>query len=282
MHPKYYFELSIRPHEYQELYAQLLLDLTNDAIEERDSEIIIRSLEPLDDIEDALSYFYKEHCKTLDKKYILTIKASKKENQDWIKEYQQSINPLQIGNFYIRASWHEKKEGLIDICIDPALAFGSGHHESTNSIIQILPKYISKNTILCDVGCGSGILAICAAKLGAKVDICDSDELAVGSAKENFQKNSLFYESVWVGSANKANKSYDVVIANIIADVLKVISNDIVKITKNGGTIILSGILNRYKEDVINEYKGCKIVESITNGEWTTLVLKKESDETKQ
>jgi ribosomal protein L11 methyltransferase len=123
------------------------------------------------------------------------------------------------------------------------------------------------------VGCGSGILAIASAKLGAVVDACDTDPVSVANALENAEQNGVAYRKIWEGSAAQAAQTYDVVIANIVADVLVFIANDLKKRLKSGGTLVLSGILDKYEDKVLKSYYDCAIVERIEQDEWVTLVV---------
>ncbi|MFA6789569.1 MAG: 50S ribosomal protein L11 methyltransferase, partial [Arcobacteraceae bacterium] len=123
-----------------------------------------------------------------------------------------------------------------------------------------------------DVGCGSGILAVAASKLGAVVDMCDTDETAVNDAKENFKLNQSVFNEVWVGSVSKTSKKYDVVVANIVADVLAMIASDLKRSMKENGILILSGILDKHLSKVENKYKELKQLEVIQKNEWVTLV----------
>ena len=266
---EFYYELVVTPKERMDFFSSLLLDLSGSAIEEKDDLLILRSEEPLDDIKWAV----KEAAKRLGIK--VDTKIFKKANEDWINKYKSSIKPIQISSFYIRPQWEEKKENLTDIIINPALAFGSGHHESTSSCIELLDEVVSKDKSLLDVGCGSGILGICAAKKGAVVDICDSDELAIKSAKENFLLNKVSYNSAWVGSANLAQKSYDIVVANIIADIILMINKDLKSVTKESGYLILSGIIDKYFDKVKEKFSDFKLIKDINKKEWHTLLLKK-------
>lgn len=155
---KYYFELTLKPDANYELFLDLINAITDDAIEELDGTLIVRSESELDD----LIFGIEEFIKALDTKCEITYE--KKENIDWIKQYQQSVKAVEIGNFYIRPEWEEKKDGKIDIIINPALSFGSGHHETTSSCIEAIDEFVNSNQTVLDVGTGSGILAIAVAK----------------------------------------------------------------------------------------------------------------------
>jgi len=269
-----YFELTITPSSFKEEIESFLLDNFNNGIEEKDNSLILRSENNFDDLINALKIYVHSLEEIFDTKIDLTINLEEKENKDWIANYQNSIEPVEIDEFYIHPSWHEPKEDKINILINPALAFGSGHHETTSTCVLALKKLVKENNTLLDVGCGSGILGIVANKLGAVVDACDTDPLAVESAKENYELNNAKYENIWVGSANQADKQYNIVVANIIADVLVFIYKDIEKTAKD--KLILSGIIDKYKQKVIDKYsKNFKVVEEITKNEWVTLILQR-------
>jgi len=275
---QYYYELSVKPEVYYELFLDLILSLTTEAIQEVDETIIIRSQDSLEDIKEGIEAFKSELENAFDTKIQCDIILEQKENQDWIKVYQQSVQPIAVEQFYIHPSWNELKDGYINISIDPTLAFGSGHHETTASCLRAISKYVKKDMSVCDVGCGSGILGIAAAKLDANVDICDTDDVAVQDALKNFKTNNLTPNKAWEGSATKANTTYDVVIANIVADVLIFIHKDLKKITKDGGVMILSGIMNQYSKKVVDKFlqdSNYVLIEQIDQNEWTTLIIKK-------
>jgi len=266
---KFYYELVVKPEERLEFFSSVLLEITLNAIEEKDGSIIVRSEDELDDI----AWVVKQSAKKLGIKVDITLE--KKENEDWINKYKASIKPVQIASYYIRPEWIEIKENLTNIIINPALAFGSGHHESTSSCIELIDEFVKEKDRVLDVGTGSGILGICASKKGAKVDICDTDELALKSAKENFLLNSSVYEDAWVGSANSATKKYDVVIANIIADIIIIINRDLKKVVDKRGYLILSGIIDKYFDKVKERFSDFELVKYIEKGEWHTMMLKK-------
>ena len=271
---KFYYELTITPNSHYDLYIDLILNITTQAIEETNNTIIIRSEETLNDIQEGVEAFTDALQKNLDSNIICNITLEQKANEDWIENYKNSIKPIEVGKFYIHPSWIAEKLDKINISIDPALTFGSGHHETTSTCVLALKKLVKENNTLLDVGCGSGILGIVANKLGAVVDACDTDPLAVDSAKENYELNNAKYNDIWVGSANKANKQYDIVVANIIADVLVFIYKDIEKTAKD--KLILSGIIDKYKNKVVEKYsKNFKVVEEIAKNECVTLILQR-------
>ncbi|AXH14171.1 50S ribosomal protein L11 methyltransferase [Malaciobacter mytili LMG 24559] len=267
---EYYYELTINPQNNYELFLELLSALTNEAIEEcEDGTLIARSEEDLSDVEFGILEFAKRlniNCTTT---------CIKKENQDWIENYKKSVKSVEVGSFFIRPSWEEKKEDKIDIIIDPALSFGSGHHETTSSCILAIDQFVKKDNEVLDVGCGSGILSIAAAKLGCGVDICDTDEVCINDTIENFKLNNATFNNSWIGSANKATKQYDVVIANIVADVLVMIHKDLKKCLKDGGILIVSGILDKHLDRVLSKFKDLKELEVIHKNEWVTVVFSK-------
>jgi len=269
-----YFELTITPSAFKEEIESFLLDNFNNGIEELDNSLILRSENGFEELVNSLKIYIHSLEEIFQTKISIDIEITQKENKDWIANYQNSIEPVEIEEFYIHPSWHSPKENKINILINPALAFGSGHHETTSTCVLALKEIVKEGDNLLDVGCGSGILGIVANKLGANVDACDTDPLAVDSAKENYELNNAKYEHIWQGSANKADKQYDVVVANIIADVLVFIYKDISKVAKD--KLILSGIIDKYKDKVIQKYsKEFEIVKEIPKNEWVTLILKR-------
>lgn len=273
---EYYYELTIKPKLYYELFLDLVSSLTDEALEELDETIIIRSEESLENIIIGVEAFAKELSIAFDTNIECETILQKKQNQDWIKNYQQSVKPIEVGTFYVHPSWEEEKKDKLNIVIDPSLAFGSGHHETTNKCLSAIEKYVKKDMSVCDVGTGSGILAIAAAKLEAKVDICDTDSVCIKDSIKNFKLNSVCFENSWEGSASGTSKQYDIVIANIVADVITLIAKDLKKITKDDGVMILSGIMQQHKQKVLKKFEQCAIIEQFQQNEWVTLVMKKE------
>jgi len=272
MENKEYNELTITlPSVMVEFIADYVANIFNDAIEMGTSSIIIRSQNDINYVKEDVEALINQ----LDSTMKIDFKMEKKKNEDWIASYQNSIDPIEVANFYIYPSWYEGKAGKINIKIDPALAFGSGHHATTASCLEFIQKYTQEGNRILDVGCGSGILALASTKLGARVDLCDTDPLSIKSAKENFELNSATYHEIWEGSANKAKEAYDIVIANIIADVLKIIAQDIKQATRKGGIILLSGILDKKEAIVSKAFLDCTPIDRKVQDEWVTLVYEK-------
>ena len=124
------------------------------------------------------------------------------------------------------------------------------------------------------MGTGSGILAIAAAKKGCIVDICDTDEVCVLDTKSNFELNSVTFNDSWVGSTNKTSKKYDVVIANIVADVLVMIASDLKKCLNENGVLIISGILDKHIDTVLSNFNDLEQNKLIHKHEWMSVVFK--------
>ncbi len=272
---KTYNELRITPSGDYALFVDVILSLWDEAIEEDGQSIILRSEEPLDMVRFGVESFATSLSQIRQKPVDIAIEYSVKENEDWIEKYKKAIDPIHVGDFYIHPSWVEDAPEKHNIIIDPALAFGSGHHETTYGCLLLLQKYVKAQDTLLDVGCGSGILGLCATKLGASVDLCDTDEQAIQSTEDNFKLNKANYHTLWKGSVQKRTHTYDVVLANIIADVLIMLSSDLQSAVRENGILILSGILDKYVDKVEAKFASMKLVEKYQRKEWFTLVLQR-------
>ena len=279
----FFYEMIIKTNAI-ELFKEFAFELGISCIEERENSFIIRDEDDLSDFEFAFLEYKKALENSLKTKINLEISVEKKPNLDWINEYKKGVEPIAVGRFFVRPSWCEKAdlkdengEYLIDIIIDPALAFGSGHHESTNMCLNLISKYADVNSqkTALDVGCGSGILSVALAKLGIKVSSCDTDEQAVYATEQNAKKNGAKIDEIWVGSISNLTNSYDLVVANIIADVILMLQNDLKKSVKKGGILILSGILEKYLDRIKNSFSELNLLEVKQKNEWVSLVFKK-------
>ena len=267
-----YYELTVTlDDQFVDFIADFVANIYGDGLELGQGQIIVRSESDLTFVKDALVSL----AGTLGDAIKMDYKIEEKENIDWIKTYQDSIEPIEAGKFYIFPSWYAPKEDFINIKIDPALAFGSGHHATTFSCLEAISDYVVAGLSVIDVGCGSGILGLACKKLGANVELCDTDPLSVESCKENFELNEENYDKLWEGSIDKAEATYDIVIANIIADVLRFIAKDLKSACKEDGLLILSGILDKKEDLVVESFKELTLVKRTLKDEWVTLVYKK-------
>lgn len=264
-----FFELKVLSRK-SDVLKEFAFELGATCIEEIENGFILRDEDDLSNI----SWGLEEFAGRIGSDISTSLEI--KDNIDWINEYKKGIKPVSSGKFYIRPSWEEQKDGFIDIIIDPALAFGSGHHESTSSCLNLISKYINLKEckIVLDVGCGSGILSIALAKLGLAVDACDTDEQAVLSSTDNARKNGIKFNNIWTGSITDANGRYDVVVANIISDVILLLSKDLKMHVNNNGYLILSGILTKYKDRILQAFGDLELVWNITQNEWESFIFK--------
>lgn len=271
-----YYELTIKVSSHLELFRDFLDDTVDVGFEEIDDGFIVRSEDSLE----TLSWGVEQFAEALSKALSLSVECEctqkKLQNDDWVKTYQKSIKPLQIENFYIHPTWDKPSDTLLNIEIDPALAFGTGHHPTTASSLRAISKYVKQNDKVLDVGCGSGILGVGAIKLGAVVDACDTDIVSVENTLQNATLNKVEFRNVWEGSCSLTDKKYDIVVANIVADVLTFIAKDLKNVMNDNATLVLSGILDKYEDKVLRFYKDMNIVQRIAQDEWVTLILNKE------
>ena len=220
-----------------------------------------------------------------------TITESETEDKDWINNWKQYFKQFYVDDILIIPSWEEVKPEDRDkmiIHIDPGTAFGTGIHETTQLCIRQLKKYVTKDTELLDVGTGSGILSIIALKLGARHAVgTDLDPCAVPAVEENKEVNGIPVEAFDMMIGNIIDdkevqdkvgyEKYDIVTANILADVLVPLTPVIVHQMKPGAVYITSGILD-VKEEVVKEAvvaAGLEVVEVTHQGEWVSVTARK-------
>ncbi len=271
----YYYMLVVKPSAHIELFGDFLADVIPVGFEEIDDGFIVRSEENLETVSWGIEQFAEALQSALGEVIDLELTLTKEKNNDWIAQYQQGITPIEIAPFYIHPTWEAPKEGMLNIAIDPALAFGTGHHPTTASCLRAIASYVNDGDTLMDVGCGSGILAMAALRKGAIVDACDTDPLSVENTIVNAEQNGLSFRRLWEGPIQETNEVYDVIVANIVADVLVFIASDLKKRLRDGGILILSGIMDKYEDKVLRAYKTYELSERIVENEWVTLVLTK-------
>ena len=287
----FFYEMIVKSANASELFKSFAFELGVTCVEERGERFIIRDEEDLQNLKFAFEEFKKALARSLNLDADLQIEISKKQNKDWLDEYKKGVAPVAVGKFYVRPSWCERSQdpALIDLLIDPALAFGSGHHESTNMGLALLSERTCAGMSALDVGCGSGILSIAMKKLGAKVSACDTDEQAVAATQQNAEKNGVQIDKIWLGSVSSLGEQasslseralckdaqFDLVVANIIADVILILSADLKKALKPGGRLVLSGILEKYKDRIEQVFSDLSFICMKQENEWLSFVYER-------
>lgn len=201
-----------------------------------------------------------------------------KENQDWSKKWKEKWGVTHVSErIAVVPSWIEytPKENEITITLDPGCAFGTGTHQTTQLCMKALEKYMPANAAVADIGTGSGILAICAMKLGANSAYgCDNDETVIDVCRKNALINNVKC-SFELNTADKLDGQFDFVCANILHNVLAEIMGDLKKIMK--GKMVLSGILNEKQQivlDAVNKHN-LRVTEIMNQDQWTAIIVEK-------
>ena len=221
-----------------------------------------------------------------------TITRSETEDKDWINNWKEFFHQFYVDDILIVPSWEEVKEEDKDkmiLHIDPGTAFGTGMHETTQLVIRQLKKFVTKDTVMLDVGTGSGILGIVALKLGAAHVVgTDLDPCAIPAVADNKEANGIKDETFDMLIGNIIDdkevqdtvgyEKYDVVTANILADVLVPLTPVIVNQMKKGAYYITSGILDVKEDVVVQAVKeaGLSLVEVTHQGEWVSVTARKD------
>lgn len=222
------------------------------------------------------------------------IEESQTEDVDWVNNWKQYFHQFYIDDILVIPSWEkveEKDSDKLVIHIDPGTAFGTGMHETTQLCIRQLKKYVKDDTMILDVGCGSGILGMLALKFGARYSVgMDLDPCAIDATHENMEVNGIRKDQyeVMIGNIiddkavqDKAGYgTYDIVAANILADVLVPLTPVIVNQMKPGGIYITSGIIEDKEETVIQAVKaaGLEVLEVNHQGEWVSVTARKNQE----
>ena len=177
------------------------------------------------------------------------------EEQNWVQLTQAQFDPIRVSErLWIVPSWHDAPDAdAINLILDPGMAFGTGSHPTTRLCLEWLERNVGSGDSLLDYGCGSGILAIAAARLGAaRVAGVDIDPLAVDAARANAERNGV--SALFADSAEPVAGEYDLVVANILSNPLRVLAPAICAHVRRGGRLALSGILAEQAEEIIGIY----------------------------
>lgn len=204
------------------------------------------------------------------------------KEEDWAGSWKKYYKPLRIGErLVVVPAWekYDEKPGDLILKMDPGMAFGTGTHETTRLVAMLIEKYVKQDDVCLDLGTGSGILAIAASKLGAKsVNAYDIDPVAVRVAGENVRDNGI--ENIVCGKSDLfcgvEEKTYDLICANIVADIIIRMLPDVKKYLKSGGILITSGIIDERADEVLKAAEATPLVHLETREEknWCAMVFK--------
>lgn len=263
-------------------------DYMDESLLENRRDVLVKAFIPKDETSSTLPEIradleeLKKNCSDFAYAGSLEINCREVEGDDWLEIWRKHFRPIHVGEMVVIVpEWinYEKAENEVTVKLDSNMAFGTGEHETTSMCLKLLQKYLKSGDICIDVGCGSGILGIAAAKLGAKLCyLTDIDTIAVDSAKHNCENNGVSDVTVVAHSdlLNDASLKGDIMLANITGEILCRLAPSIPKNLKAGGTLILSGIIESRLEMVIGAFtaQGLTLTEQIREGEWYALAFK--------
>ena len=304
--------------EAEDIVCSSLMDLGVQGVEvedkipltQREKEQMFVDILPEIDVDDGVAYisFYLEEDEDKEKMlqavreelkeigtYVnvgsMEIEESQTEDVDWVNNWKQYFHQFTIDDVLIIPSWEDvqpEDEDKMIIHIDPGTAFGTGMHETTQLCIRQIKKYVTEDTEILDVGCGSGILGMLALKFGAKHSTgTDLDPCAIDATHENMDVNGISRDQYRVMIGNIIDDKevqdqvgydrYDIVAANILADVLVPLTPVILNHLKTGGIYITSGIIEEKEETVVEAVKaaGFEVLEVNHQGEWVSVTARK-------
>ncbi len=258
------------------------IDLIEQSLLEKDRTkgIIHVYVNPHENPLEAVS-FIKERLESEKISFEITIADCKTE--DWVNNWKQYFHPMPIGKkLLIRPTWEDEydPQGRTVLHIEPGLAFGTGSHPTTKLCLETLENYISKNSTVLDIGCGSGILSIASLLLGAKSAFgVDIDKLAVKTALENAKENGFeppVFKAVNGNLSDKVTGKYNVIVANIVADIIMDFNKEVGHFLDKDGVYITGGIIDSRKDEVIYSFEqnGFKIIENFEEKGWNVFVCK--------
>lgn len=258
------------------------IDLIEQSLLEKDRTkgIIHVYVNPHENPLEAVS-FIKERLESEEISFEITIADCRTE--DWVNNWKQYFHPMPIGNkLLIRPTWEDQydPQGRTILHIEPGLAFGTGSHPTTKLCLETLENYINENSTVLDIGCGSGILSIASLLLGAKSAFgVDIDKLAVKTALENAKENGFeppVFNAVNGNLSDKVTGKYNVIVANIVADIIMDFNKEVGNFLDKDGVYITGGIIDSRKDEVIYSFEqnGFEIIENFEEKGWNVFVCK--------
>ncbi len=260
-------------------------DYVDEGVILEDTTVLVKSGYPIDEAEDVIVKI-KERLKLL-KEFSpfdlgsLEVVTAEIDGDLWRKQWQENFKPIHINNVVVVPDWIKycEKQNEIKVLLGSNMAFGTGEHETTSMCLEYLQKYVKPESVVIDVGCGSGILGITACKLGAsEVLMTDIDECAIDATNQNMALNEVANgKALLKNLLDDSSIVGDVIVCNIMAEVLIAFAPNLKNNVKLGGIVILSGILNDRLDKVENAYiaQGFEVIERKSKGEWSATALKK-------
>ncbi len=286
-----FVEVSVElPHQFVDAVSAFISENISSGLvfEEINSITVIKFYLPADEKDkyDEKLNFYFQNLKELHGDFVQppAFKERVIENVEWEEAYKESVQAVLIAeDISVRPPWHEKPtEALYDIVVEPKMAFGTGSHETTRSCLEIIRNTFKAKMTFLDMGCGSGILSILADQLKAKsIKAIDYDQISVENAIENFEINNVTtpYKALH-GSIEQCENDapYDYVCANMIKNAILSMLDKLCLLTKDGGVLLLSGLLEEDLEEVEEILFRCNMsqYEIIEDNEWRSILVKKE------
>ncbi len=261
-------------------------DFFDESLLNRDIDAIVKGyFKEGDNFEETIKYI-KESVDNLSEfgfdKGKGIVSYHKVNEEDWENNWKQYYKPTKVGEkIVVKPIWeeYELKAGELLVEMDPGMAFGTGTHETTRMCVKALEGYVKSETTVFDIGTGSGILSISAARLGAKHVVgVDLDPVAVEAAKKNVDFNDLSNIEILYGDLMEVVEGKaDVVVANILAPIVMILCDGVKGFMNDGGFFIASGILNTQREMIVEKMEsiGFVIEEIMEDGEWICIVAKK-------
>ena len=272
---------------------QMFVDILPDIEEDDGVAYLSFYLEPEEDKEKVLSEIRQELKEMSSYLNVgdCQIEESQTEDVDWVNNWKQYFHQFYVDDILIIPSWEDVRpedQDKMVIHIDPGTAFGTGMHETTQLCIRQIRKYVTENTRILDVGCGSGILGMLALKFGAAYSVgTDLDPCAIEATYENMEVNGITKDQYEVMIGNIIDDKdvqdkvgygcYDIVVANILADVLVQLTPVVVNQMKPGGIYITSGIIDDKEQTVVDAVKaaGLEVLDVTYQGEWVCVTARK-------
>ena len=265
-------------YDIKDLYDNRSWDYKEEGIERNyDEEVVVKGYCNLEDT-DSVLHFLRQSFATLTNAGSLKIEVNTVDGNAWVDNFRKTFCPIETDKLVICPEWQSVETNKTVFKMDSGVAFGTGQHETTSMCLEILEKLDLTNKTVLDVGCGSGILGLCALLLGAKsAELVDIDDQATDVARHNAEINRLKQKcAIKTGNlTEQTSGTFDIVFANLTADILHLLRQDVSQVVKGGTLLILSGVLDVKLDNVLIDYSDIfEVLEIRQKGEWRALCLK--------